>query len=349
MSFRCKGPNNILQNVNWKKIKDAWLPAITVCNQGFYVPEREPVVILPEVTTDDFSMFGLTGHVTGTVVSEGSSDVIEYGFVYSTVDPPTLDDEVVVVGSESFTGEFTGDTGYVLDNGVEYFFRAYATNSQGTSYGESFNGTAFICFIQGTQITLSNGSQKSIEDIDYEDHLLVWNFDEGRFDEAQPVWIAKEFFMPSYRMMKFNDGSELGTIDGIEGHAIFNMQCSKFTYLNSDETPIHTTTFNQQQEEIELVGSETIKDKIGFYNIITNSHINLFANGILTSSKLNNLYPINDMKFVKDQRSMRSRNEFDVSDDLFYGLRLNEQPKGYPKLKEKMATIVKNQAVPSFV
>lgn len=63
-----------------------------------------------------------------------------------------------------------------------------------------------------------------------------------------------------------------------------------------------------------------------FYNIITYKHINIFANGILTSNSLNNIYPINNMKFIKDNRELRSIEEFDVSDYVFEGLRLAEQP-----------------------
>jgi hypothetical protein len=38
---------------------------------------------------------------------------------------------------------------------------------------------------------------------------------------------------------------------------------------------------------------------VDYYNVITDYHINLFANGILTSCRLNNIYPIKNMKFVK--------------------------------------------------
>ena len=38
-----------------------------------------------------------------------------------------------------------------------------------------------------------------------------------------------------------------------------------------------------------------------YYNIITDKHFNLFANGILTSSKCSNLYHIENMKYVDDR------------------------------------------------
>ena len=56
--------------------------------------------------------------------------------------------------------------------------------------------------------------------------------------------------------------------------------------------------------------------------------MNLFANGLLTSLRLNNLYKIENMKFVKDNRELTPREEFEgIPDKYFYGLRLAEQPK----------------------
>jgi hypothetical protein len=69
----------------------------------------------------------------GDVTSNGGSSVTERGFVYSTNPNPTISDSKVVVGTG--TGSFTGTTP-ALTSGT-YYFRAYATNSTGTSYGAS--------------------------------------------------------------------------------------------------------------------------------------------------------------------------------------------------------------------
>ena len=39
-------------------------------------------------------------------------------------------------------------------------------------------------------------------------------------------------------------------------------------------------------------------EEVDYYNIITDKHFNLFANGILTSCKCSNMYRIEDMKYV---------------------------------------------------
>jgi hypothetical protein len=61
--------------------------------------------------------------------------------------------------------------------------------------------------------------------------------------------------------------------------------------------------------------------------MITDYHINLFADSVLTSHRYNNIYPIEDMRFVKDNRPLRPREDFTgIPDRFYYGLRLSEQP-----------------------
>lgn len=389
MTFKCKGPDNVLRNIVWKRINNAYVAVITVCNENLYpittIPptcdENQTLcsglcvdlqtdgnncgacgnncdegeecidgecvdVTLPLVSTDQANVSGF-GEITltGTIISEGSTDVIEYGFVYAVGNElPTLEDTVVIVGDSSFTGEFQIETGIEGDPqyGQYYYFRAYATNSAGTEYGDTLQEMPYICLIQGTKITLADGNQKAIEDVTYEDDLLVWNFDEAKFDKAKPVWIAKKFSMPSYSKIEFTDGTKLGTIDGI-GHSIFNLNQNKFTHLNSEDTPINTETYNIFGHNIRIHKVKTINEKIEFYNIITHTHMNVFANGILTSSTLNNIYPIENMKFVKENSIERNEEKFDVSSEMFEGLRLAEQPKNYPNLAKKIQTMGKNK------
>ncbi len=52
----------------------------------------------------------------------------------------------------------------------------------------------------------------------------------------------------------------------------------------------------------------------------------MFSGDVLTSCRYNNIYPIVNMKFVKDDRELVDRRRFeDVPEKYFYGLRLPEQ------------------------
>ena len=201
------------------------------------------------------------------------------------------------------------------------------TFEDGTTDTDEFRVYAHnACFVEGTEIILTDRTMKKIEDITYEDELLVWDFDNGCFATAKPLFISKGQTTTEYNYIKFKDGTELKTV---VDHRIFNMELQKFTYtMDEENTPIGTTVFKEDGTTTKLIERKVVKEKVNYYNVITDYHMNLFANGILTSLRLNNLYEIKDMKFVKDNRKLTSREEFkNIPDKYFYGLRLAEQPK----------------------
>lgn len=182
-----------------------------------------------------------------------------------------------------------------------------------------------MCLAEGTQITLADRTTKAIEDITYEDDLLVWDFDNARFATAKPLWIMKQQIASQYNLLKFANGLELKTIDQ---HRIFNKELGKFSYPMTDETPVGTTTFTDNGEETTLISKEVVKERVNYYNIITDYHMNLFASGILTSCRLSNLYKIQDMKYIKDNRELVPKEAYPtVPQEYYNGLRLAEQPK----------------------
>lgn len=84
-------------------------------------------VVLTISTTNSNNTVTFNGQVTNI----NGSNVTERGFVYSTSTNPTISNNKVIVGSG--LGTYNGVTP-TLANGT-YYFRAYATNSNGTSYG----------------------------------------------------------------------------------------------------------------------------------------------------------------------------------------------------------------------
>ena len=91
---------------------------------------------LPVVNTDSIPAGAVTATsvtLSGTVSDDLRSTVVSRGFVYSTLQYPTLADGSVRVGGSlgDFTATVTG-----LRPGSTYYVRAYATNGVGTAYGE---------------------------------------------------------------------------------------------------------------------------------------------------------------------------------------------------------------------
>lgn len=91
----------------------------------------------PTVTTKTSSTG--EGYVTlsGVVTSNGDSDITSYGFYYGTTSSPSTKievDDANISENKTFTYKLTGLTG-----GVTYYAKAFATNSEGTSYGKVLN------------------------------------------------------------------------------------------------------------------------------------------------------------------------------------------------------------------
>ena len=176
-----------------------------------------------------------------------------------------------------------------------------------------------ICFGAGTEITLANGSKKPIESVTYNDSLRVWNFDEGKLDSAKPFWIKKAESTPYFNRSHFADGTHLDTLQYVKGHRVFNKTQNKFTFIYECKPGDEIVKDNNITK---FTGWEIVKEKITYYNIITDFHMNLYANDILTSTGFNNLYPFKDMRFVKEQRTHRTYNN--IPDNWVKALRLAE-------------------------
>lgn len=237
----------------------------------------------------------LDGTFLGTVDSFGGSKTVTCAsgnlYLYSTEGCYKKTD-TIVTGGVTIISESGEENPYAPGSPYDGVFKVTA------------DGTITVnvqCFIEGTKITLADGTTKAIEDITYDDELLVWNFYEGKFDTAKPTWIKVEETAPRYNLVKFSDGREFGTVGtgGEKGyHRVFNKEAGAFTHIGTNATPIGTTTFADDGTNPTIVSEEIIEKPVKFYNIITDKHFNIFANGILTSCRLSNKYRIEDMKYV---------------------------------------------------
>lgn len=88
--------------------------------------------------------------LTGNVTSDGNTPIISRGFCYDTiVNPDTTKNKINVTGT---TGVFTGTISGLLASKT-YYYRAFATNSVGTSYGGDSTFTTLATVIAPTVTT----------------------------------------------------------------------------------------------------------------------------------------------------------------------------------------------------
>ena len=155
----------------------------------------------------------------------------------------------------------------------------------------------YTCFKEDTEITLSDLSKKKIQDITYNDKLLVWDFDNGCMNIDNVFWIKKEETADYYYHITLENGNTIDLI-GSNGkcHRLFNYDDQIF----ESATDLIGKNIYTRQGIFKVVDCVRINESCKFYNIITENHINLFANDMLTSCKYNNALPIVNMRFVKD-------------------------------------------------
>jgi len=114
-------------------------------------------ITLPTITTQAISNITQTTAISGgNVTDDGGSAVTERGICYSANPNPTTADQHTTdgIGTGNFTSSLTG-----LTASTTYYVRAYATNSEGTAYG---NEVQFITTNTGNntfpgQTVLVNG------------------------------------------------------------------------------------------------------------------------------------------------------------------------------------------------
>ncbi len=100
---------------------------------------------LARVTTDSIDMITDTSAIVhAEVLSDGGSDISEYGICWDTLINPTIQENRVEGGSG--TGRFTLSISHLVC-GTEFFVRAYAINEMGVSYSSNISFKTSDCVV----------------------------------------------------------------------------------------------------------------------------------------------------------------------------------------------------------
>lgn len=118
--------------------------------------ETAPTVetTIPVITTNEVTEITQTSATCGGVISSNGGDTIsEKGICWSTNQSPTITDAKTIIGtvSESFTIYITG-----LTANTTYYVRAFATNSNGTGYGNAVSFKTAV--VSGPSVTDIDGN-----------------------------------------------------------------------------------------------------------------------------------------------------------------------------------------------
>lgn len=187
-------------------------------------------------------------------------------------------------------GTTTGGVSFQDRDGYHFLYKV-------TGNGTISNMYAAPCFVEGTLITLADGTQKKVEDINYGDEVLCYDFNEGKQTTAPIEFVMKKMQSNFYYKVSLSDGTELKLV-GSNGksHRLYNVTKQSFMYPQDFEENDYTL---KQDGTIATISSiEKVEEKVNFYNISSKDHINVYAENVLTSNRLNNRFEIKNNKFT---------------------------------------------------
>lgn len=184
----------------------------------------------------------------------------------------------------------------------------------------TLSGTAsysFVCLVEGTKVLLANGEYKNIEDIEYNDLLMVMSHDTGELVYEYPIWIEKKGTTSDYQRITFSDGTILETVGT---HGIFSKDLNKYvSVLNEKEFHVGSNVVKVKDNKVEIVKVIKIEkktNKVNYYHVASTRYHNIISNNILTTDAL--LIISNMFKFNENLSWASDREEYLKSKDFFY-------------------------------
>jgi uncharacterized protein (TIGR02145 family) len=179
----------------------------TTCKKEDDIPD--PVVSLPKVQTVNIVNIGpYSAEAHGNIISNGGDSITGFGFCQSTDSLPTLSDSIKygILSGQNFTAALGN-----LSPETRYFVRAFATNSVGTSYGDT------ISFVSSTEppvfVTDLDGNVYTTVKIGPL-RWMVENLKTTTFNDGTPIELAEsdslwsDCFAPAYCWYSNNLGNK---------------------------------------------------------------------------------------------------------------------------------------------
>ncbi len=146
------------------------------------------------------------------------------------------------------------------------------------------------CIVEGTLITLADGTQKKVEDLTHDDLLLVFNHETGMMETG---YVAMLDHLEMDRMwvnvinFTFSNGE---TLRMVWNHGVFDATLNQYVLVNEDNYSefvghkFYSTYYNGSKfvgELVTLTDAFLTNEYIKVYNPTSYWHMNYFSNGIL--------------------------------------------------------------------
>ncbi len=158
----------------------------------------------------------------------------------------------------------------------------------------SAGGDAGSCLVEGTLITMADGSLKPIEELTIDDEILVFNHESGEYEPGK-LWFTVHGDLPRANRQVLNLVFSDDTIIRIvHEHALFDSTLAKYVYLspeNADDYIGHE--FLGTNGKVTLDNAYITTEEVKVYSPISERHLNVIANGMITATT--SLFELNEM------------------------------------------------------
>ena len=125
------------QNITGGKLYEYRIIAVAGSNaSNFAAVQIKPLLTATLTTAVPSAITATSALVGGTITSDGGAPITERGVCWATTTSPTTSNNKLAIGNG--TGSFSNTIAGLTANST-YYLRAYAINSQGTTYGNELN------------------------------------------------------------------------------------------------------------------------------------------------------------------------------------------------------------------
>jgi len=168
-----------------------------------YTPGTTPSIETHEPVT----VFDTKAILKGEIIFDGNYEVTHRGFVWSTSPNPTLSSYTNGGASTSSNDITFYETINSLKENTIYYFRAYATNSQGTSYGnEQILSTKYSIQTDGNQDGIDDEFQDNIKTLkvfDTDEYITIEDLNNNILYSVELVIPEDKDYIYPFGMIKF--------------------------------------------------------------------------------------------------------------------------------------------------
>jgi hypothetical protein len=188
------------------------------------------------------------------------------------------------------------------------------------------------CVADGTLITLADGTQEAVENLDGTEMLLVWNLQTGAFDVA-PMIFLDSHGVGTYNITRlyFSDGTYVKVI---WEHGFWSVTENKYVYINDDNAEEYIGDwFNKQITSsdgsmswttVQLTEVTRSQETTNAWSPITFSHLCYYVNGMLSvpgkTTGVLNIFEVDADTMQYDQEAFQADIEiyglFDYEEDF---------------------------------